>query len=125
MQYDASSPKDYLAQLDEDWRKESLLHLRELILAAAPDLQECIHYKMLGYALNGSFLFHLNAQRNYVSLYAGDAGRVDPDGDLLKGLSVGKGCIRFTKTKPVAASRIVEFIERAVALKRQGSDFGC
>ncbi|CTQ57320.1 MAG: DUF1801 domain-containing protein [Roseibium album] len=125
MQYDVKTPDEYLQKIEDDWRRTSLLQLRALILAAAPDVVESIHYKMLGYALDGDFVFHLNAQRNYVSLYAGDAARIDPEGALLKGLSVGKGCVRFSKSKSVTDSRIVEFIERAVVLKRQGIDFSC
>lgn len=125
MQYEASTPGEYLELLEKDWRRTSLLQLREIILAADPDMEENIHYKMLGYALDGTFVFHLNAQRNYVSLYAGDAARIDPEGVLLNGLSVGKGCIRFSKTRSVPGSRIGEFIERAISLKRQGIDFSC
>ncbi|WP_305986744.1 iron chaperone [Roseibium sp. MMSF_3544] len=125
MQYEAASPEEYLAQLETDWRRDSLMQIREIILSAAPDMEECIHYKMLGYTLDGSYVFHLNAQRNYVSLYVGDASRIDPKSELLKGLSVGKGCIRFSKTKSVAESRIGDFIGRAVELARQGVDIDC
>lgn len=125
MQYDAETPEGYLEQLDDDWRRQKVLQLRDLIKSVEPSIEERIHYKMLGFALDGDFVFHLNAQRHYVSLYAGDTAKIDPQGELLKGLSVGKGCVRFSKTKPVEGSRIGEFIQRAIALKRSGEDLGC
>jgi hypothetical protein len=46
---------------------------------------------MLCYRLNNLVLFHLNAQKGYVSLYCGDSKKIDPDGILLTGLNIGKG----------------------------------
>lgn len=117
MQYDADTPDAYLDGLEDVWRKQTLLKLRETIRASAPAIDECIHYRMLGFRLGEDFVFHLNAQRNYVSLYVGDASRVDLEGVLLKGLSVGKGCVRFSKSKAVEQTRIAEFIQKAVAMK--------
>jgi uncharacterized protein YdhG (YjbR/CyaY superfamily) len=125
MQYSAETPQDYLEQLDDDWRRQKLLQIRNLIKSAEPSIEKHIHYKMLGYALDGEFFFHLNAQRNYVSLYLCDATKIDPEGELLTGLSVGKGCVRFTKTKLVENSRIDEFLQKAVALKKSGVEFEC
>lgn len=125
MQYDAKSPSEYLEALDEDWRKEKLQELRELILRQDSAIQETISYKMLCFKVNGSELFHLNAQMAYVSLYCGNTKKIDPDGELLKGLSIGKGCIRFTKTSEVSKTRIKEFINRAVLLLMEGRDLGC
>jgi uncharacterized protein YdhG (YjbR/CyaY superfamily) len=125
MQYAAETPQDYLEQLDDDWRRQKVLELRDLITSTEPSIKEHMHYKMLGYALDDEFVFHLNAQRNYVSLYVGDATKIDPEGELLKGLSVGKGCVRFSKTKSVEDSRIAEFIQQAVSLKMSGEDLEC
>ena len=125
MQYDVRTPEEYLAALEDDWRKETLLELRSLILEAGPGLSERIEYKMLSYHDEKGGVFGLNAQKHYVSLYVGDAAKVDPTGELLAGLNVGKGCIRFSKTKKVADTRIPEFIERTLQLRRQGFDIDC
>lgn len=125
MQYEVQSPAEYLAQLEDDWRKDTLLQLRTVIQTLAPKLDERIHYKMLGYGIGDRFAFHLNAQKGYVSLYAGNIKTIDPDGTLLKGLSVGKGCIRFSKTKSVSSSRIDAFIARGIELWNAGKDTGC
>ncbi|MES0812209.1 DUF1801 domain-containing protein [Roseibium sp. SCPC15] len=125
MQYDAKTPEDYLAQLDNDWRRSKLLELRNLIRSSAPGLEESIHYKMLGYGDGASFAFHLNAQSGYVSLYVGNIAKIDPAGDLLSGLNLGKGCVRFTKTKEVNEDRIGQFIERAFRMWKDGEEMGC
>lgn len=125
MLYEASTPEDYLDQLEADWRRDTLTSLRERIKKSAPDLEESIHYKMLGYGIKGTYVFHLNAQKNYVSLYVGDASKIDPDTSLLAGLNVGKGCIRFGKSVKVEDTQIAEFIKQAVAMWRQGVDIGC
>lgn len=122
MQYDVETPEAYLEALEDDWRKETLEELRSLILSADPDLVEGIQYKMLAYGDDRGWVLALNAQKHYVSLYVGDANKIDPDGSLLQGLNVGKGCIRFTKSKVVSETRIKEFIERALAMWKQGED---
>lgn len=44
---------------------------------------------MLSYRDERDIVLALNAQKHYVSLYAGDASKIDPDGTLLSGLNVG------------------------------------
>jgi Domain of unknown function (DU1801) len=67
----------------------------------------------------------LTAQKSSVNFYVGTAAKVDPDGSLLAGLDVGKGCIRFKKTKAIADTRIEEFIVKAMNMLRKGEEFGC
>lgn len=70
-------------------------------------------------------LFHLNVQKGYVSLYCGNTAKIDPDGELLKGLNIGKGCIRFTKTKDISKTQIEAFIQRGFRLIKDGAELGC
>jgi len=51
--------------------------------------------------------------------------KIDPDGELLKGINIGKGCIRFNKSLSLSGTRIEEFIERAVHLWKLGVDLEC
>ncbi len=51
MQYEAKSPKEYLEELENDWRKTKLKEIREMILSDGPELEEDIEYKMLSYRL--------------------------------------------------------------------------
>jgi hypothetical protein len=122
MQYDVATPEEYLRALDQDWRRDTLVALREIIQQSAPELREAIRYKMLSYEDDRGPVFALNAQKGYVSLYVTDAEQVDPTGALLAGLDRGKGCIRFKKSGKVADTRIDAFITRAVAVRRQGPD---
>ena len=125
MLYEVSTPREYLDALDVDWRKDLLLELRDLIKDAAPDYAESIEYKMLGYSDSKGLVFCLNAQKNYVSLYVGDTTKVDPSSDLLKGLDIGKGCIRFRKSVDVAKTKIAQFIAEAVKKRAAGEDIDC
>lgn len=125
MQYEAKTPEEYLSQLELDWRKEKLHEIRQIILSKGENLKEVIKYKMLGFADEKGVIMQLNAQRNYVSLYVGTAAKIDTDGDLLEGLDVGKGCIRFKKTTEVSDTRIDEFIERTLQFWKEGKDIDC
>lgn len=124
MQYDVATPAEYMQALEDDWRREKLEQIRSIILSYAPELVEGIDYKMLSYRDDNDIVLALNAQKHYVSLYVGNIEKVDPDGTLLSGLNVGKGCVRLTKTKPVSEN-IRKFIERAIDLARRGEDIDC
>lgn len=124
MQYEATTPQEYLSQLEDDWRKEKLEELRKVILANSA-IKEGINYKMLSYADAKGVVFHLNAQKNYVALYVGDAAKVDPNGELLQGIDHGKGCLRFKKSTNISDTRISEFVEVAISKWKEGEDIGC
>lgn len=121
----AQTPKEYLEQLEDDWRAHTLRALRQIILEKGPELTEKINYKMLCFGNEDAAVFHLNAQKNYVSLYVGNASKIDPDGTLLVGLNVGKGCIRFRKTVSISDTQIDRFIARAIELWRSGEQMDC
>lgn len=125
VQYDAKDPEDCIAQLDEGWRKETLLYLWSLVRATGPSLVEGIQYKMLSFSDNNGTFCHLNAQKAYVSLYMGNTAKIDPGGSLLAGLDHGKGCIHFKKSTNLVTTRITTFLERAFELHDQGVDMGC
>ncbi len=125
MLYDAKTPDEYLEQLEMDWRKDKLLELRAIIQKVAPDLEEGINYKMLSYSDQRGAAFHLNAQKGYVSFYVGDASKVDLSGELLKGLDVGKGCIRFKKSVNISETPFHKFVERAAKKWAEGEDIDC
>lgn len=122
---DAKTPSEYMDQLEDDWRRDKLQSIRAIIQKQTPQLTERIHYKMLGYAIDDTYAFHLNVQRAYVSFYVGNASKIDPSGALLEGLSVGKRCIRFTKSTEISKTRIDEFITRAFEMWRAGEDIDC
>lgn len=125
MQYQAQTPQAYLEELSQDWRKDTLLSLRQMIFEEIPTIEEVISYKMLGYRLQDDTVFHLNAQKAHVGLYVGDVKKVDPEGTLLAGLDMGKGCIRFKKSTRLPEENLRQFIRRTHELWQQGSDISC
>lgn len=125
MLYDVDSVSEYMEALESDWRKEKLLELRAIILKQTQAITESINYKMLCFKLEDTVIFHLNAQSGYVSLYCGNIKKVDPTATLLKGLNIGKGCIRFSKSKKVAETKVEAFIGKAVSMVEAGEDIDC
>lgn len=125
MQSAARTPAEYLESLEDDWRRETLEALREMLTAEAPDAVEDIGYGMLSYTLGDRALFHLHTQKNYVSLYVGDTRKIDPEGTMLAGLDLGKGCIRFKKSVQVEQTGIQTFIAEAARMARAGLDTYC
>ena len=125
MQYEANTPAAYMTELAADWRREKIDYFRTVIKEKGPHLVEGIEYKMLSYGDERGTLFHLNAQKNYVSLYVGDARKVDPEGTLLEGIDVGKGCLRFRKSVDPAQTAVADFIAQAVKMWTHGRDINC
>lgn len=39
MQYDANNPEEYIEMLEDDWRKEKLLAIWQLIFDKAPEIE--------------------------------------------------------------------------------------
>ena len=125
MQYEVKTPSEYLEQLENDWRTEKLMQVREMIKKNGPDLTERIEYKMLSYAKNGKSIFNLNAQRAYVSLYVGTINKVADAQELLKDFDTGKGCIRIKKKVTVLETGLEEFIRRTIEIWEKGGNTDC
>lgn len=125
MQSTATTPRKYLAELENDWRRETLMALRDLVKQEAPEAVEGVGYGMLSYTVAGKTLFSLHAQKNYVSVYVGDIRKIDRDGTMLAGLDLGKGCIRFKKSVTVGETGVHAFIGEASRMAREGLDTDC
>ena len=125
MQYEATTPSEFLRQLESDWRKDRLQEVRKMIKKHGPHLREGIEYKMLSFGNSEKNIFHLNAQRAYVSLYVGNINKVENASELLSGFDRGKGCIRIKKNINIMESGLEEFIKRTVALWEKGGNTDC
>lgn len=135
MQYEATSPKDYIKQLPED-RKGPVSMLRKTILDNLPaGFEEGINYKMLGYYVPLSTYpdgYHCNpklpvpfmnvaSQKNFVALYhMGLYARKElldwfvgeyPKHSNYK-LDMGKSCIRFKKVDAIPYELIAELVRK-------------
>ncbi|MEE4259207.1 MAG: DUF1801 domain-containing protein [Bacteroidales bacterium] len=125
MQYEAKSPKEYLEELENDWRKTKLKEIREMILSNGPELEEDIEYKMLCYRLGQESVFNLNAQKAYVSLYVGNIDKIDGSRELLHGFEMGKGCIRVKKSVDLSETKLDEFIAKTIHHWKMGGETNC
>jgi uncharacterized protein YdhG (YjbR/CyaY superfamily) len=102
----------YLADVDEA-RRPSLSALRAIIRAAVPQATESIRYNMPAYEYEG-MLCAFAAQKHYLSFYLLNGEVVDQHRELLQGLSVGKGCIRFKNISNLAETTIRTLLRAAV-----------
>ena len=125
MKYEAKTPSEYLEQLENDWRKDKLEQVREMIKEHGPHLIEGIEYKMLSYGNSEKNIFHLNAQKGYVSLYVGDINKVENAKELLKDFDKGKGCIRIKNKVNISESGLEEFIKQTIELWKKGGNTDC
>jgi len=111
--------------LEPDWRKEKVEELRILIKRLCPELKEGIEYKVLAYGDGTKNIFHLNAQRAYVSLYVGNIDKVENARTLLQDFNMGKGCIRIRKRINLSETKIDEFITQVMNLWLKGGNTDC
>lgn len=125
MQYDEKTAEEYLEMLENDWRKEKLLMIRQMIVDYAPEMEEVIRYKMLNYGKDDDYIFALNAQKHYVSLYVGNIEKIDNAETLLEGYNYGKGCIRVRKTINIEETGLEQFIQKTIDMWRAGQDTSC
>lgn len=129
MQSDASTPKEYLTELEEPRRTE-IRTLHELIRRAAPELAPIMTSGMLGY---GEFhykyasgregdtaLIALASQKRYISLYvlcnSDGAYLAESYQDRLPNADIGKSCIRFKRVSDVDLGIIEDLVREAAKL---------
>lgn len=121
MQYEVDTPAAYLAALDHDWRRATVMTIRQTLKDVAPLWEETIAHKMLCFSDADGPVLHLNAQKAYVALYVGDIDTLDPDGSLTAGIPRGKTCLRFSKSRDLGDPRLAQLIER-IKLRRATGD---
>lgn len=125
MTYDAKTPEEYMTLLEPDWRKEKVEELRILIKSLCPELKEGIEYKALAYGDGRKNIFHINAQKAYVSLYVGNIDKVQNARTLLQEFNMGKGCIRIKKSIDLSETKIDEFITQVMRIWLKGGNTDC
>ena len=93
-----SAVKDVAAYIEEAQqdRQESLTRLRRLCLETLTPYIEGMEYGMPCYKRDGVVEVAFASQKNYISVYIMKEGVVNANRDLLSGLNVGKGCIRYS-----------------------------
>ncbi len=123
MQYDVKTPAEYLELIEDDWRKEKIMSIREIIKSSDSKIEEGIQFKMLCYVGNDATIFHLNAQKNYMSLYVGNIEKIEDSKALLKSFDLGKGCIRMRKSINIHETGLEEFITKTIEIWIKSDDY--
>ena len=102
MQSKAKTVNAYLEEVPAE-RKEALTKLRELCLATLKGFDESMEYGMPSYSRNGEVEVAFASQKNYISLYILKQDVMDAHKEQVagKGISFGKGCIRYTKPERI------------------------
>lgn len=96
MQSPAKDVATYIEQLPAD-RKAALVKLRRLCRKVLKGFVESMAYGMPGYARQGVVEVGFASQKNYISLYILRQEALATQRAALTGLSVGKGCIRYSR----------------------------
>lgn len=100
MQSGAKNVDEYLMEVKEE-RRESLTRLRELCLEILDGYDESMEYGMPSYKKDGEVEVAFASQKNYISFYILKEEVLNKHREELKGLSLGKGCIRYTKPEKI------------------------
>ena len=87
----------YLAALP-DQARDTLLRLRGVVKAAAPDAVESINYGMPAYKYQGKPLIYFGAAKQHLAVYG-----------------VGEGTIRFTPAEPLTPEYVTALINARIA----------
>jgi uncharacterized protein YdhG (YjbR/CyaY superfamily) len=96
MQSTAVSVDAYIEEAPAD-RQESLRRLRSLCLECLRGFEESMEYGGPSYRRNGVDEVGFASQKHYLSLYILKKDVLDAHRAELAGISMGKGCIRYTK----------------------------
>lgn len=100
-----SQAKDISAYLEEVplERKAALMELRKHCLAVLKGFEESMTYGLPGYSRNGVVEVGFASQKHFIALYILRTDVMNSHRDMLKGkgISVGKGCIRYSKPEKI------------------------
>jgi uncharacterized protein YdhG (YjbR/CyaY superfamily) len=75
--------------------RDCLRRLRRLCVSTLKGYEEGMDYGLPCYKRDGIVEIAFASQANYISLYVLKTDVVEKNRDAMRGLSVGKGCIRF------------------------------
>jgi uncharacterized protein YdhG (YjbR/CyaY superfamily) len=102
MKSKATTVEEYLADVPEE-RRRALETLRTLCLEELVGYEEGMQYGMPSYSRDGSAVeVAFASQKDYISFYVMRERVIRANAQLLDGLSVGKGCIRFKRLEQIS-----------------------
>ena len=117
MNTQATDVSSYLQTVSED-RRPALEQLRQLCRDVLDGYAENMRYGMPSYTRSGAAEPEIAfaSQKNYISLYLLNQDVMRANRHLLDGLSVGKGCIRYSRP-----ARIDFEVVKQLLLETRGS----
>ena len=111
-----SAAKNVTVYLDEvpAERKAALAKLRDLCCTSLNGFEESMIYGGPCYSRNGKVEVDFASQKNFIALYILRTDVVNAHRDLLKvkGVNLGKGCIRYSKPEKIDF-KVVEMMLKA------------
>ncbi len=101
MKSKAKNVEEYLKEVPEI-RRDSLEQMRKLCLEILDGYEESMEYGMPSYKKSGGDVeVAFASQKNYISFYVLKEDVLNKHRADLKGLNVGKGCIRYSKPEKI------------------------
>ena len=100
MQSEAKDVNQYLQEVPSE-RLDALKHLRKLCLDTLDGYEEQMAYGMPSYVKDGTVEVAFASQKNHISVYILKEDVFNRYRDKLKGVSLGKGCIRYSKPEKI------------------------
>ena len=82
-------------------RKDALSALRTLALETLDGFEEGMDYGMPSYKRDGEIEIGFASQKRYISLYILRQSVLDAHRAALKGINMGKGCVRYSSPEKV------------------------
>ena len=75
-------------------------------------------YGMLSYHKDGVVEVAFASQKNYISLYLLKEGIISDNENLLGGLNLGKGCIRYSKPEKIDLKVVSRLLKESMLSER-------
>jgi uncharacterized protein YdhG (YjbR/CyaY superfamily) len=100
MQSQAKDVNQYLKEVPAE-RLEALRQLREMCLTTLEGYEESMEYGMPSYTKDGTVEVAFASQKNYISFYILKEEVLNHHRPALQGVSLGKGCIRYSKPEKI------------------------
>ena len=114
MQSRAENVDDYLAEAPTE-RRDALLALRRACAQELEGFSESMQHGMPAYSRHGIVEVSFASQKNYISFYVLRTDVFDAHRPKLGGLSLGKGCIRYTRTDQIDFDLVQSMLVATVA----------
>ena len=113
MQSSAKNVASYIREAPKE-RRPCLIRLRKLCLDTLAGYEEGMDYGMPCYKREGVAEVAFASQKSYISLHVNIDSVVKANRELLKGLSVGKGCIRYSRPEKVDFSVVQKLLSNTL-----------